>query len=224
MAAQYGIIDPVPITSTQPVMRSITPTALPAGQTDDWAPEDATTGLAFYEAQRIRVATHASGSTLTGLDATHVPDGLYQVIDNLGPGVLTLVDESGSLDENQIALPATTYTVGVDCSVMIVYDGTRDRWTFVDQGASSSSVSGTGGIIVNYTATGTEGTSFMVPIGQTLSSANYTITMATEGVSNVPFADFPQGVGDRTTTQFRCNTVADLTAGDKLVFVLFMES
>lgn len=90
-------------------------------------------------------------------------------------------------------------------------------------GGGSSSVSGTGGIVVHYTATGTEGVSFLVPIGQVLTSANYAIVPSSEGVTNVALDDFPKAPGDRTTTYFRVNTVAALTAGDKLVFVLFME-
>jgi hypothetical protein len=92
-----------------------------------------------------------------------------------------------------------------------------------DSGAGSSSDTGTGGIIVRYTATGSEGTSFLVPIGQILASADYVVTQANQGVTNVALCDFPEAIGDRTTTYFRCNVVAALTAGDKLVFVLFME-
>lgn len=92
-----------------------------------------------------------------------------------------------------------------------------------DGGGSGVSESGTGGIIVRYTATGAEGTSFLVPIGQVLASADYVVTQANQGVTNVALCDFPEAVGDRTTTYFRCNVVAALTVGDKLVFVLFME-
>lgn len=92
-----------------------------------------------------------------------------------------------------------------------------------DGGSSGSSSTGTGGIIVHYEATGAEGTSFLVPIGQILASADYVVVQATAGVTDVALCDFPEAVGDRTTTYFRCNTVAALTAGDKLVFVLFLE-
>jgi hypothetical protein len=93
-----------------------------------------------------------------------------------------------------------------------------------DSGGGVAGETGTGGIIVRYTATGAEGTSFLVPIGQTLASADYVVTQANQGVTNVALCDFPEAVGDRTTTYFRCNVVMALTAGDKLVFVLFMES
>lgn len=82
---------------------------------------------------------------------------------------------------------------------------------------------GTGGIVVRYTATGSEGVSFLVPIGSVLASSSYEVMHSTAGVANIPFLDFPKGVGDRTTTYFRVNAVAALTVGDKLVFVLFME-
>lgn len=77
----------------------------------------------------------------------------------------------------------------------------------------------TGGIVVTYTATGLEGTSFLVPIGQTLNSASYEVVWSSNGVGNVPVLDLPDT--DKSTTFFRV-TVADvLTAGDKFVFVLF---
>lgn len=88
--------------------------------------------------------------------------------------------------------------------------------------ASVSSLSGiSGGLPVEYTATGLEGTSFLVPIGQTVNNTTYKIIYSPQGVSSVPFVDLPQAVGDRTTTYFRVNTVAQLAAGEKLVFVLF---
>jgi hypothetical protein len=61
----------------------------------------------------------------------------------------------------------------------------------------------------------------MVPIGQTVNTTTYKIVYSPQGVSSVPFVDLPQAGGDRTTTEFRCNTVAQMSAGEKLVFVLF---
>ncbi len=85
-----------------------------------------------------------------------------------------------------------------------------------------SSVSGTGGgLVVEYTATGVEGTSFLVSIGQTVNNDTYKIGYSPQGVTNVPIVDLPQGVGDRTTTQFRVNLADVLTAGEVLLFVLF---
>jgi hypothetical protein len=83
-------------------------------------------------------------------------------------------------------------------------------------------VTGTGGgLAVEYTATGSEGTSFMVPIGTTVNTTTYTIIWSPAGLTNVPMLDLPQGVGDRTVTQFRVLTAVQLAAGETLAFVLF---
>ena len=75
---------------------------------------------------------------------------------------------------------------------------------------------------VTYTATGSEGTDFMVSIGATLSSDSYTVLWSPRGVvESVPIIDLPNSAGsDRTTTQFRVTAASDLTAGDVLVFVI----
>lgn len=80
-----------------------------------------------------------------------------------------------------------------------------------------------GHLVVSYVATGAEGMDFAVPIGRTLSGVTYAVLWAPSGVTNLPIADLPNGVGDRTTTQFRVTTAAPLTAGDKLTFVIFEE-
>ncbi len=88
--------------------------------------------------------------------------------------------------------------------------------------AQPGGTSGTlGGRVVSYTATGIEGTSFLVPIGGTMPSATYAITWAPDDVTNVPVPAFPNGVGDRSTTYFRVATADVLTAGDVLTFVIF---
>jgi hypothetical protein len=88
-------------------------------------------------------------------------------------------------------------------------------------GPVASEVGGTVIAVVTYTATGTEGTSFLVPIGSTLSTPDYEITWSPRGVVNTPVLDLPDGVGDRTTTYFRVYAADVLTVGDQLVFVLF---
>lgn len=87
--------------------------------------------------------------------------------------------------------------------------------------AQPEAIGTAGGLVVTYTATGLEGVSFLVPIGQTVNSVDYEIIWSPSGVTNIPFVDLPDNVGDRTTTYFRCNTVAQLAAGERLVFVLF---
>lgn len=80
---------------------------------------------------------------------------------------------------------------------------------------------GTSGVLaVEYTATGLEGVSFLVPIGQTVTNTTYKIVYSPQGVTSFPLVDLPQAVGDRTTTYFRCNTAIQLAAGEKLVFAL----
>lgn len=79
-----------------------------------------------------------------------------------------------------------------------------------------------GGRVVRYTATGSEGVDFFVPIGTTLGADDYEISFSPQSMAAVPAYDFPNEVaGDRTTTQFRMRISAPLTAGDKLVFLLF---
>lgn len=130
MTAQYGVLAPVPVTSTQPVMRVITPTALGAGSTHNYSPVDVATSLPFYEVQVIRQPTNAAGSTVTGLDATSVLDGQYVVIENLGPGVLTLAHESGSSTAaNRFTLPnAVDMVIDSGGAVMLFRDATSARW------------------------------------------------------------------------------------------------
>jgi hypothetical protein len=75
--------------------------------------------------------------------------------------------------------------------------------------------------VVTYTATGSEGTNFMVPIGATLSADTYALLYAPSDVTNVPVLSLPTASGsDRTTTQFRVTTADSLTAGDVLIFVI----
>ena len=75
---------------------------------------------------------------------------------------------------------------------------------------------------VDYTATGAEGTDFMVAIGETLSNDVYEIYWAPKGVSMIPVVDLPdKRAGDRTTTHFRVITSAALTKGDILSFLIF---
>lgn len=75
--------------------------------------------------------------------------------------------------------------------------------------------------LVTYTATGSEGTDFMVDIGATLSADTYTLLWTSSDVTDVPVLSLPTAAGsDRTTTQFRVTTADSLTAGDVLHFVI----
>lgn len=91
----------------------------------------------------------------------------------------------------------------------------------IQEWSNPGSGSGATLAVVTYTATGSEGTSFLVAIGRTLDTDGYEITWSPGGVTSVPVLDLPDSTGDRTTTYFRVNTADVLTAGDRLVFVLF---
>ena len=76
--------------------------------------------------------------------------------------------------------------------------------------------------IITYTATGSEGTDFMVDIGTTLAADTYEVGLfGIAGAANFPILDFPNALaGDRTTTQFRVMSAATLTLGDIIKFQL----
>lgn len=72
---------------------------------------------------------------------------------------------------------------------------------------------------VTYVATGAEGTGFNVPIGAVLGTASYAVLWTTT-VGNVPIMGAPNAAGNRTTSQFRVETAAQMAAGETLEFVL----
>jgi hypothetical protein len=74
--------------------------------------------------------------------------------------------------------------------------------------------------IVTYTATGSEGVDFMVPIGTTLATDEYEVGLfGIAGAANYPILDFPNTLaGDRTDSEFRVLSAAVLTLGDILKF------
>lgn len=76
-------------------------------------------------------------------------------------------------------------------------------------------------VLVQYTATGTEGADFMCPIGTTLVDTTYGVTWSPAGVAAVPFVDLPNKLlTDRTTSAFRVLLNAPLTLGDQLEFTV----
>lgn len=98
-------------------------------------------------------------------------------------------------------------------------DAANTAWTQL----ASAGPSPTGYEIVNYIATGAEGTDFNVAIGVVMANDSYGLVWAPAGMSGnlVPVADLPNILaGDRTTTQFRVIVSNNLTAGDKLTFIL----
>ncbi|MDX1421517.1 MAG: hypothetical protein R3322_00165 [Kiloniellales bacterium] len=76
-------------------------------------------------------------------------------------------------------------------------------------------------VIVTYTATGVEGSDFMVPLGFTRSTDTYSVFPANQGMTSILGIDCPDIAGpDRTTTDFRVITTAPPTAGDELRFII----
>jgi len=80
-----------------------------------------------------------------------------------------------------------------------------------------------GFVTVLYTATGSEGSDFMVSIGVTMTNNQYQVLWGPRGdLQNVPLIDLPEGPGNRTTTEFRVLVGGlGLAAGEKLVFIVF---
>lgn len=74
---------------------------------------------------------------------------------------------------------------------------------------------------ITYAVTGTEGTDFIVPIGATLASDEYSILWSPAGLTTIPLLDLPAGPANRTTTGFRVLVAGALTTGDTLTFFVF---
>lgn len=90
------------------------------------------------------------------------------------------------------------------------------RFGLGSSGGSGGS-SGAAARAVQYTAVGGEST-FNVPIGFTMPSANYNVVMANADTVGGPYIpDFPRA--GRTTTQFQM-VAPVLTAGDTFDFIL----
>jgi hypothetical protein len=102
---------------------SITPAALAAGTTNNYAPA----GIAT--AKRLRQATNAANSLLGGIDTTGFVDGHELLMFNLGPGTLTLVHaEAGSAPVNQFSLEGSANRmIGVFGAVLLSYDANSAR-------------------------------------------------------------------------------------------------
>lgn len=167
MAAQYGVTAAVPITSSQPAMRHVTPAALPSGTTNNYAPADASTGLPFYEAQVIRQATNAAGSTITGLDASRCRPGQLAIFENVGPtGPLMFSDDSGSTVAYRFDLPNPTAALPVGCSAMFLYDPVNLRWKLINQSSIDQVVS-----VTSYGALGDGATDDTAAILSALTAA-----------------------------------------------------
>ena len=88
-------------------------------------------------------------------------------------------------------------------------------------GPTGTTGPGAGFQVINFTAAGGEN-DFNVTIPVAMANDNYGLVWAPAGVSMIPSLDLPNLLpGDRTTTQFRVVTSANLVAGDQLTFVVF---
>jgi hypothetical protein len=101
----------------------ISPTALVAGNNNNWTPA----GLATSET--IRVSGTAPGSTITGIAAGTIGQQLHLL--NVGTVPITLTaNDANSTAGNRFQMPAP-YALGPDQSVAIRYDNTTARWRMV---------------------------------------------------------------------------------------------
>lgn len=99
----------------------ISPAALGAGDTNDWAP----TGLAA--ASRIRMSGNATPSVITGI--TGGVEGRILVLVNVGANTMTLAHGRTSIAANQFALKSgADISVPAGGSVVVQYDATSSRW------------------------------------------------------------------------------------------------
>jgi len=117
----------------------ITPVAIGVS-VDNYDPVDATSGASFIDVDVIRLATNAGGSTLTGLEA-HGDDHAV-IIENIGPGALTLKHDATSTVANRFLLPSLTDSVlPVGAGIGLIYDPVSLRW----RATSFTALAGTAG-------------------------------------------------------------------------------
>lgn len=114
------------VTLTGPISQTgiISPTALPSGNTDDWAPTDLAT------ANLVRVTTNALHSTLRGLTGGAAGRRVTLVNLGLSNGNLVLAhNDVGSLAANRFFLPgSSSLTIRPFGSAEIWYDGDLPGW------------------------------------------------------------------------------------------------
>lgn len=155
--------------------------------------------------------------TQRDIDGTRILEGDYRV--TILRGSLDVIPRTG----DRISIPPPGESSAIAGRVIRVESVTEAAVTCQCRGAPAlapdddpSNGEATNMIVIDYTATGSEGTSFMVPIGATL--ANYRVVWSPQGVENLPLLDLPQGPGDRTSTEFRVVTSVQLAEGERLTF------
>ena len=174
-------------------------------------------------AEPVAIKAVQRDSTLSGTGA--VGDPLHVVVAG-GAGV-AVEDEGVPLVGNPYATldfvgagVAATDVGGIVARVTVPGTVTVDGTTIAGDGQGTPlHVIGVPTITrVTYTATGSEGSDFDVPIGATLVSANYSVEFSCAGATYIIDADMP--TADRTTSQIRVVTTSAPVAGDVLDFVL----
>lgn len=109
-----------PAGATQFLTGVISPSALSAGNNNDYAP----TG--FSTCNVVRLTPNASGSAITGL-AGGVAGRVVNLV-NLGSALITLeVESASSTAANRFAIPAQT-PISAGNGQRLWYDGTSSRW------------------------------------------------------------------------------------------------
>lgn len=83
-------------------------------------------------------------------------------------------------------------------------------------GASGGGGGGSAVQVFTYTATGAEGTSFTITLPTAMASSDYGVTGSLGKYTNFLQIAFPNYSGDRTVTDFVCETTLALTAGDTI--------
>jgi len=103
---------------------ALTPAALAAGTTNDY-----NLNPTLASSNRIRQATNAANSALGGINMSQATSGQEWVLENLGPGLLTLVHAGpGSTAAYRFALEGgVDRDIGVNGTVILSYDGTLQR-------------------------------------------------------------------------------------------------
>lgn len=96
----------------------VSPAALPAGQTDNWAVD-------LTDISRIR-ADASGDATLTGLAGG--ADGRYIILTNVSDFNITLLNESSSTSTNRFAINGDPI-IPPNCSVAMIYDSSIGRWS-----------------------------------------------------------------------------------------------
>lgn len=161
---------------------------------------------------------------------------------NVGPNLTPVLADEVAFDNPEfdyVSMTTTTITVinrgdGVQSSnVRITHFHTYDReygarqttdltpQPFVIRGASTSGSSGSSQQNFRYTCTGAEGSDFLVTLPAARSDDSYVVIATLAGVAAIFGVDCPDLLaGDRTTTQFRVVTSANVVAGDQIDFIV----